>query len=218
MGSPQSPLALAAGRVQGFWRRRAGGAPGCRVHLRHRPQWVLPACPQDVGTSSDTVTVLHGTGVLGHPPPRCPTPPCSTPAQGWGPSSPPFARPCPSPSPRSPSPRGGHPSVGEGRRFCPVVAAMVAPSCLPGGARGRKEGPPPSLPSTDQSPPSLELLQPVPSASSERFWRRGGPPLGGVWGGWWVPPSPPLAAHTLYIAPPPRHAPASPPHPFALPF
>lgn len=116
------------------------------------------------------------------------------------------------------APGGGHPSVGEGRRFCPVVAAMVAPSCLPGGARGRKEGPPPSLPSTDQSPPSLELLQPVPSASSERFWRRGGPPLGGVGGGWWVPPSPPLAAHTLYIAPPPRHAPASPPPSLCLAF
>lgn len=182
MGSPQSPLALAAGRVQGFWRRRAGGAPGCRVHLRHRPQWVLPACPQDVGTSSDTVTVLHGTGVLGHPPPRCPTPPCSTPAQGWGPSSPPFARPCPSPSPRSPSPRGGHPSVGEGRRFCPVVAAMVAPSCLPGGARGRKEGPPPSLPSTDQSPPVWSCCSQCRAPAPSAFGEGEAPPLG-VWGG-----------------------------------
>lgn len=184
MGSPQSPLALAAGRGQGFWRRWAGGAPGCRVHLRHRPQWVLPACPQDVGTSSDTVTVLHGTGVLGHPPPRCPTPPCSTPAQGWGPSSPPFPLRAPARPPlRGPqAPGGDTPVLGRAGGLAPWwqlwwhrLVSQVVPVV-------GKRGPPRPSPALTSPPPVWSCCSRCRAPAPSAFGEGEAPPLG-VWGG-----------------------------------
>lgn len=168
--------------------------------LRHRPPWVLPACPQDVGTSSDTVTVLHGTGGARPPSSRCPPPPPHPPQHpgtGLGPVLAPLplrvpARP---PPPWSPSPGGDTPALspsGEGRRGCPVVAAMVAPSVsqvVP--VVGKRAPPPQSLPSTDQSPPVWSCCSRCQAPALSAFGEGEAPP---GWGGWWVPPVPSLLA------------------------
>lgn len=188
----------AAGRAQGLEAsgRRSGRVPSFVTV----PRGCSPRVPRTWGHLVTLSQYCMALGVLGHPPPaaRHPLPtPRSTLARGWGPSSPPF--PCASlpvpPPPWSPSPGGDTPALspsGEGRRGCPVVAAMVAPSVsqvVP--VVGKRAPPPQSLPSTDQSPPVWSCCSRCQAPALSAFGEGEAPP---GWGGWWVPPVPSLLA------------------------